>query len=107
MGNADVIATTNYKTVDATKPVITVDALPAKTKVASQTVTGTATDNQTLDSGIREVKITLNGVQVYLNNTQDNVSFSSRDADRGRQHDRGDRQGLQRQHGDEDRSRAA
>ena len=69
-----------YQTVDATLPVITLvsptPAEGAKLNVAGQTIAGTATDNETLASGIREVTITLNSVQVFIDRSQDNVSFS-------------------------------
>jgi len=70
--------TLDYDSADATAPVISVTAPvdASKTNNPSCTITGSATDNETLASGIREVKITLNGGQVYLNNTQDNVSFA-------------------------------
>jgi hypothetical protein len=68
----------NLASKDTTAPVITITA-PAdgvKVNAAAQTITGTVTDNETLASGVREVKITLNSVEVYSNTAQDNVSFS-------------------------------
>lgn len=63
---------------DATDPVVTVtspvDLL--ETNNPSLTIMGTATDNEDLASGIREVRITLNSVEVYANTTEDDVSFS-------------------------------
>jgi uncharacterized protein YfaP (DUF2135 family) len=67
-----------YETTDTTDPVVTV-TVPAdglKTNVAALTIEGTATDNETLASGIRSVEIKLNTVQVYLNTTQDDVAFA-------------------------------
>jgi hypothetical protein len=69
---------TRYASTDTTKPVITITAPTdgVKTNSPAATIVGTATDNETLASGIREVKISLNGGQVYLNDAQDDVSFS-------------------------------
>ncbi|GMU20278.1 MAG: hypothetical protein AMXMBFR13_03750 [Phycisphaerae bacterium] len=67
-----------YETADTTDPVVTV-TVPAdglKTNVADLTIEGTATDNETLASGVRSVEIKLNTVQVYLNTTQDDLAFS-------------------------------
>jgi hypothetical protein len=79
VGNADVTVSTTYKSTDATKPVITITAPTdgAKVKVPGQTITGTVTDNETLASGVREVKVFLNTVQVGTSyTTTDPVNFS-------------------------------
>lgn len=70
-----------YKSTDGTNPVITLTAPTpaegAKVKAAAATIAGTAFDDETLASGIREVTITLNGSEVYADTTQDHVTFSS------------------------------
>jgi hypothetical protein len=79
VGDGVAVVHTAYTSADTTKPVITITAPAdgAKVKVAAQTIAGTVTDNETLASGVREVKVFLNGVQAGTSyTTTDPVNFS-------------------------------
>jgi hypothetical protein len=69
---------TAFHTADATNPVVTISAPAdgAKVNVPAQTISGTVTDSAILASGVREVKITLNGTVVYTDTTIDPAPFA-------------------------------
>jgi hypothetical protein len=77
VGDADVTATTNYKSADSTPPVVTIttaDVSPSNNNVFN--VVGTVADDETLASGVRSVEVKLNNVRVYYDSTATATSFS-------------------------------
>ena len=73
------VKTVNFESKELIPPVITI-ATPtdaSKTNNPSCTITGTVTDSDTLDSGVREVKVFLNGDQQGSDyTTTDPVNFN-------------------------------